>query len=110
MPSFMGSPVGRVRGSGRGELAALRAYPVEQLLERVGELLDALALERVGDVVVVDADAREVVEEPASPRRGPRSSVSPRTSPWSWNAWIVSSGIVFTVSGPISSSTYMTSR
>ena len=32
------------------------------------------------------------------------------TTPWSWNASIVSSGIVFTVSGPISSSTYITSR
>ena len=41
--------------SRRGELSLLRANPVERLGERVGELLDALVLERVRDVVVVDA-------------------------------------------------------
>ena len=47
----------------RDELAALRADAVEQLVERVGELLDALLLERLGDVVEVDAGQRELVEE-----------------------------------------------
>src|SRR5581483_10314736 len=44
----------------------------------------------------------------ASSRRAssmPASTVAPRISPWSWKASIVSSGIVLTVSGPISSST-----
>jgi hypothetical protein len=34
-----------------------------QLLERVGELLHALRLERRDDVVVVDADLGELVEQ-----------------------------------------------
>ena len=99
MPSFMGSPVGRVRGSGRGEFAALGTYPFEKLLERIGELLDPLALESVGDVVVVDADAGEILQEP--PRVVEPLRQRDARSPWSWNASIVSSGIVFTVSGPI---------
>src|SRR6478735_6563299 len=54
--------------SGRDELAALRADPVEQLLERVGELLDALTLEGLDHVVVVDARLRDLVEDPVRPR------------------------------------------
>src|SRR4051812_13153675 len=56
MPSFM---------SGGDELAALRADAVEQLLERVGELLHAFLLEGLGDVVVVDSCLREVVQQAA---------------------------------------------
>jgi len=56
----MRPPVGRGRESGRGEVAALGAYPVEKLLERVGELLDALALEGVGDVVDVDTGCSQI--------------------------------------------------
>ena len=87
--------------SRRGELSLLRANAVERLGERVGELLDSLALERVRDVVVVDACFGEARGRPPPPRRRPPSgSRLPR--PWSWKARIVSSGIVFTVSGPIS--------
>src|ERR1051325_6575115 len=42
-------------GSGRDELAALRAHAFEQFRERVGELLHAFLLEHDHDVVVVDA-------------------------------------------------------
>ena len=45
------------------ELAALRADAVEELVERVAELLDALLLEHAHDVVVVDAGAAQIVEE-----------------------------------------------
>src|SRR4051812_24706621 len=48
---------------GSGELAPLGADAVEQLLERVGELLHAFELERLRDVVVVDTDALQIVEE-----------------------------------------------
>src|SRR5437763_2276252 len=48
----------------RRELAALRADAVEQLGERVGELLHALLLEDPHDVVVVDTRLGELVEEP----------------------------------------------
>src|SRR4051812_42939996 len=51
MPSMSAS---RFTCSG-GDGLALGAHPVEQLLERVGELLHALLLERRHDVVVVDA-------------------------------------------------------
>ena len=57
------------------------------------------------------------IEMPASlerrdlaPGASSRASTVRRTSPWSRNASIVFGGIVFTVSGPISSSTYITSR
>ena len=60
----------------------LRLDVGEQLVERLGELLDALALQRLDDVVVVDARRRErverarravdvLVERVARPRRGP---------------------------------------
>src|SRR5437899_10080792 len=45
------------------ELAALRADAVQQLLEGIGELLHALALQRGGDVVVVDASGSEIGEQ-----------------------------------------------
>src|SRR5262249_14684749 len=56
-PSTAPSPA-----SGRDELAALRADAVEQLRERVRELLHALPLERVDDVVVVDAGLGDLLE------------------------------------------------
>ena len=46
------------------QLAALRADPVEQLGERVGELLHALLLEHPRDVVDVDPGRGQLVEEP----------------------------------------------
>src|SRR5712692_6314067 len=49
--------------SGGGELPTLRAHPLEELVERVGELLHALELERLRDVVVVDADRGELLEQ-----------------------------------------------
>src|SRR5206468_731228 len=55
------SPPHRGR-SRRRELTALGGDPVEELGERVDELLDAFALERVGDVVVVDAGRRDLLE------------------------------------------------
>ncbi len=62
----------RRSSSRRGELGPLGANPVEQLLERVGELLDALRLERLDDVVVVDADLGQPLEQLLAPRRLPR--------------------------------------
>src|SRR5215510_2462989 len=53
--------------SGGRELAALGANAVEQLGERVDELLDAFLLQHTNDVVVVDARFGELVEE--EPRR-----------------------------------------
>ena len=44
------------------ELIALGGDPFEQLVERIGELLDALALEQVDHVVVVDTGRRERLE------------------------------------------------
>src|SRR5947209_3403938 len=52
-----------ILASGGGELPTLRPHPLEELGERVGELLHALELERLGDVVVVDADFCELVEQ-----------------------------------------------
>src|SRR5438445_3388333 len=52
-----------ILASGGGELPTLRAHPLEELVERVGELLHALELERLGDVVVVDADRGELLEQ-----------------------------------------------
>ena len=78
--------------------------PVEQLGERVGELLHALVLERRDDVVVVDPRGGELGEQRAR-LADALGEAARRTSPWSWKAPTVSSGIVLTVSGPISSST-----
>ena len=72
--------------------------------EGVGELLDAFLLEHLDDVVVVDA-GRASSSSRHSRLVDALVSVSPRTSPWSWKAAIVSAGIVLTVFGPISSST-----
>ena len=51
-------------GSG-DERGPLRVDALAQRAERVGELLDALALERLDDVVVVDARSGKVVEQRA---------------------------------------------
>ena len=91
------------RSSTRG-LRASRRCPASSEANDVGELLDALALERVRDVVVVDAGVGEALGAARAASSTPSVIVS-RTSPWSWNASIVSNGIVLTVSGPISSST-----
>src|SRR5258706_1449092 len=53
----------RFKVSRGGELPPLGAHPLEQLLEGVGELLHAFHLERLADVVVVDADRRELLEQ-----------------------------------------------
>src|SRR3954462_12820145 len=53
------------RASGGDELAALGFDAVDQLAERVGELLDALALEDGDHVVVVDAGLGESLEDTA---------------------------------------------
>src|SRR5437867_4490906 len=45
------------------ELSPLRPHAVEQLDEGVGELLHAFQLERLRDVVVVDADRRDLLEQ-----------------------------------------------
>src|ERR1700686_1870151 len=57
LPMPVEAPVMRAVGttSGYSELTALGRQRVQQLAEGVGELLHALALERLGDVVVVDA-------------------------------------------------------
>src|SRR6266545_3924439 len=47
----------------RDPLPVLRPDALEELLERLRELLDALALERLGDVVVVDACLRDLLED-----------------------------------------------
>ena len=60
----------------------LRGDALQQLVEGVEELLDALALERVDDVVVVDACLAELVEERLAPRRAPaRACRAPRRGP-----------------------------
>jgi hypothetical protein len=95
-----GSAITDLRGD---ELAGLGADAVEQLRERLGELVHALALERVRDVVDVDPGLGEAREDglrlldPLLERERDLAVVL--------EARIVSSGIVLTVSGPISSST-----
>ena len=67
-------------------------------------------LSPVSPASLVNSDGMRVtISDNDPPASTPTVSVS-RTSPWSWNARTVSSGIVFTVSEPISSSTYITSR
>ena len=100
--------LGRVHVLRGDELAGLGADAVEELGERVRELVDPLTLERGGDVVVVDPGLLEPPETSFASSM-PWASVS-STFPWSWKASIVSSGIVLTVCEPISSSTYRTSR
>ncbi len=63
------------------------------------ELFHALALDRLGQLVVVDAGARQLAPAACAPRPVPRPTSS-RGVPCSWKATTVSSGIVLTVSGP----------
>src|SRR5919206_253357 len=51
--------------SGSHQRVALALDVRDQVGERLRELLDALALERVGDVVVVDPRLLEALEDPA---------------------------------------------
>src|SRR5262249_22344744 len=53
--------------SGGDELAALGHNPLEQLAERVGELLDTLLLECHDDVVVVDTGLGDALEHLPGP-------------------------------------------
>ena len=81
----------------------------DQLVERLRERCHALGDQLVGDGLHADPLAprrRAAASRAASRSRSSRRS----TRPWSRNASIVSIGIVLTVCGPISSSTYRTSR
>ena len=91
---------GRARSCGH-QPVALALDVGEEVLEGLGELLDALLLERRDDVVVVDAGG---LRGPRSTLRAPSTSSSivlrgSRRGPAI--ASIVSRGIVLTVSGPI---------
>ena len=80
-PEALGERVRRGRlPLARDDCFALGRDPVQQLRERVGELLDAFALEGLDDVVVVDARPQRARRAARAPRRGPSSRVS-RTSP-----------------------------
>ena len=70
-------------GHAAASVAALRADAVEELVERVGELLHALGLERLDDVVVVDAGLAQLLEQLPAPRRRPRAPCrrAPRRDP-----------------------------
>ena len=72
-PRSCGRALALDRRSRGYELAALGADAVEQLGERVGELLHALGLERRDDVVVVDAGVARARRSAAAPRRRPRA-------------------------------------
>ena len=63
--------------------AALGADALDDLVERVGELLDALCLERLDDVVVVDAGLARAARAASAPRRRPRAPCrrAPRRDP-----------------------------
>ena len=78
--------------SDRGQRFALRVDPLLQLVERVDELLHALALERLGHVVVVEPRVAQVVEQlprlvdPLLERLGARRR-DPGRRRWSPRAW-----------------------
>ena len=92
----------RSAGLRAGACSAFSAAIVIDLLERLRERLDALALQFVRHVIDRDAGGCEVAASRRALRRGPRRSCGEST-PWSRNASMVAGGIVFTVSGPISS-------
>ena len=73
----------RCRSCSLASAPRLARMPVEQLVERVDELLHALDLERLDDVVVVDARGGEVVEQLLAPRRRLRARCrrAPRRDP-----------------------------
>ena len=60
------------RNESVGDLGAALLDGVERVVERARERVDALAFERGGDVVEVDAGGGEVVPSPGAPRRRPR--------------------------------------
>ena len=88
----------------RTSASRLASTSANSSLERLRELLHALALERLDDVVVVDPGRGERLEH-AARAVDVLARACRATSPWSWNASTVSRGIVLTVSRPISSST-----
>ena len=63
------------------------------------ELVDALGLQHLEDVVEVDADGGQIGEHLRGLARRCRATVSPRITPWSATASIVFSGAVLTVFG-----------
>ena len=75
----------------------------QQLVVGIVELLDTIDLQLVGNRVQADANLRQPLERLV--RRFDVLSSDGRTLPCSWNFSRVSGGMVFTVSGPISSST-----
>ena len=83
--------------SSRYELLALRRDALEELVERVGELLHALLVEHPRPArrrSSTPAAAFQVEELAVPRRRPPRASAAPRRE--IWKASIVSFGIVFT--------------
>ena len=83
----------------------LRVEGGEQLVERPStNAATPSSSSTRGDVVEVDADRRPARPRSSAPPSSPTSAVR-ATVPWSSNASSVASGIVFTVSGPISVST-----
>ena len=110
--------VSRPRPARGGSAAGTRSRPSAALfrsrpaISESNDLLEArepVDEQLVGDVAHVDADRVELGDRRARASASCASTVR-ATSPWSRNASIVAGGIVFTVSGPMSSSTYMTSR
>ena len=83
----------------------LASTSAKSSLEGLRELLHALALERLDDVVVVDARRLERPRARARAVDVAASSVSARPRRGPGTPRSVSRGIVLTVSGPISSST-----
>ena len=93
-------------GPGLPELAVGRR--VDQLVPGVLELLDALDLEQLDDVVVVDADRGQVVEHLLRVGVVARDGVAPDDAVVG-DRVEVASGIVLTVPGATSSTTYIVS-
>jgi hypothetical protein len=83
-------------------------HRVDELAPRRVELLDALDLEQVDDLVVADAERVESAEDLARRPYDDRTE-SPAMTPWSATASIVACGIVLTVPGAMSCTTYCVS-
>ena len=93
----------------RRRAVALLGDPLRELVERVDELLHAFALERVGHVVVVDAGLARCRPAAASPCRA-RARACPRPCRDPGTPGSSPRASCSPCRGPISSSTYMTSR